>query len=85
MKVLHVISALDEKYGGPSILLPELCLRQRENIDIVHVVTTTLTNESISFKEKLLNGGVYIKIFKAFSKYRFSMNLYLWYLKNNKK
>ena len=82
MKVLHVISALDEKYGGPSILLPELCLKQKENNDVVHIVTTTLTNESILFKEKLLNGGVYLKIFKAFSKYRFSMNLYLWYLRN---
>ena len=82
MKILHIISSLDEKYGGPSILLPELCIRQKENNIDINIITTYLSDESLSFKDKLLNRGINLKIFKVFTKYRFSINLILWFLKN---
>ena len=82
MKILHIISSLDEKYGGPSILLPELCLRQKENNVDVNIITTYLSNESLTFKDKILNKGLNLKIFKVFTKYRFSIPLILWFFKN---
>ena len=71
MKILHIISSLDEKYGGPSILLPELCIRQKENNVDVNIITTYLSNESLTFKDKILNKGLNLKIFKVFTKYNF--------------
>ena len=40
MKILHIVSSLDEKYGGPSILIPQLTLKQIELKNKIDIVTT---------------------------------------------
>ncbi len=82
MKILHIVSSLDEKYGGPSILIPQLTLKQIELKNKIDIVTTSDFNESQKFKEKFLNKSVNLIIFKVFTKYRISLKLLFWVLIN---
>ena len=82
MKILHIVSSLDEKYGGPSILIPQLALKQIELKNKIDIVTTSDSNESQKFKEKLFNKSVNLIIFKVFTKYRISLKLLFWLLIN---
>ena len=70
MKILHIVSSLDEKYGGPSILVPKLTIKQVELKNEIDIVTTYHPNENLKFKKKFLNQGINLFIFKAYSKYR---------------
>ena len=82
MKILHVVASLDEKYGGPSILLPKLTIKQFESKNEIDIVTTHCSNEDLKFKKKFLNKGINLFIFKVFSKYRISLNLIFWLVRN---
>ena len=82
MKILHVVASLDEKYGGPSILLPKLTIKQFESKNEIDIVTTHCSNEDLKFKKKFLNQGINLFIFKVFSKYRISLNLIFWLVRN---
>ena len=82
MKILHIVSSLDEKYGGPSILIPQLALKQIELKNKIDIVTTSDSNESQKFKEKLFNKSVNLIIFKVFTKYRISLKLLFWVIIN---
>ena len=84
MKILHIVSSLDEKYGGPSILLPELTIKHVELKNEIDIVTTYHVNESLKFKKKFFNKGINLFLFKVFSKYRISFNLIFWLIRNLK-
>ena len=83
MRVLHIVAlSLEEKYGGPSILIPELSIQlSKFNIE-VDILTTSLNGEKNSFKDKFLNKGINLKIFKAFTTYRVSFRLFFWLITN---
>lgn len=82
MRVLHIVSSLEEKYGGPSILIPELSIQLSKFQIEVDILTTFLNGEKRAYENKFSNKGVNLKIFKAFTTYRFSLKLFLWLIRN---
>ena len=79
MKILHIISSLEEKYGGPSILLPELSLKQKEKNNEVEILTTFFNKKEIkNYSQKKIK----LRFFKVFSTYRISLKLFFWLLFN---
>ena len=52
MRVLHIVSSLEEKCGGPSILIPELSIQLRNSNVEVDILTTSLYGERDSYKDK---------------------------------
>lgn len=84
MKILHIISSLNEKYGGPSILLPQLTKKQKENNNKVEILTTYFSNEYNSHKDHYLSSGIKLRLFKVFTVYRISLKLLFWLFLNLK-
>ena len=82
MKILHIVASLDEKYGGPSILVPEISYKQNEFKNKVDILTTYFKKEEDTSENFYCKNGVNFKRFKVFSKYRISIKLFIWFLNN---
>ena len=82
MRILHIVSSLEEKYGGPSILIPELSIQLKKEKIEIDILTTYFKGEKELYKDKLLNKGINLKIFKVYTKYRVSLKLFFWLFMN---
>lgn len=84
MKILHIIASLQEKYGGPSVLLPQLSFKQKGKNNDVEILTTYLFNEKDEKKYFFLNKGIKLRRFRVYTNYRFSFRLLIWLICNLK-